>query len=78
MSADFLEPLSYSKWLKDGPTIRQLRPHILEVGIPHILNRKDEAVGVFGDAFLDVGVEADRQFFAFFLGLGGVYDLGAL
>lgn len=35
-------------------------------------------IGVFGDAFLDVGVEADCQLFALFLGLGKVNYFRAL
>lgn len=44
----------------DAPAIRQLRPDILEVCISHVVHAEDVDVGVFGDAFLDVGVEAER------------------
>ena len=34
------------------------------------MHAEDVDVGVSRDAFLDVGVEAEGEFFAFFLGLG--------
>ena len=46
--------------------------HVFEVGISHIVDAEDVDVGVEGDAFLDVGVEAEGQFFAFFLRFGEV------
>lgn len=50
--------------------IRQLRPYILQVIISHVLHAEDVDVGVLWDAFSDVGVEAEGEFFALFLGLG--------
>lgn len=46
--------------------------------VAHIVDAEDVEVGVLRDAFLDVGVEAERQLFAFLLGLGGVHNFGAL
>ena len=57
--------------------IRQLRPYVLEVVIPHVLYAEDVEVGVLRDAFADVGVEAEGEFFALFLGFCQVDDLGA-
>ena len=56
--------------------IRQLRAYILEVIIPHVLHAEYVDVGVLWDAFSDVGVEAEREFFAFFLSLGQVHYFG--
>ena len=40
------------------PAIRQFIPDLLQVGIPHVADVKDEAVLVVGDAFADVLEEA--------------------
>ena len=42
------------------------------------MHAEDVDVGVFRDAFLDVGVEFQGQFFAFFCDLGHVHHFGAL
>ena len=42
------------------------------------MDAEDVDVGVFGDAFLDVGVEFDGQFFALFGCFGHVHHFGAL
>ena len=39
---------------------------------------EDVDVGIFGDAFLDVGVELYGEFFAFLRGFGHVHHFGAL
>ena len=57
--------------------VRQLRPYILEVVVSHVLHAKDIDVGVMWDAFSDVGVEAEGEFFAFLWGFGQVDYLGA-
>ena len=40
-----------------SPAIAQLCPNIFEVIVSHIVDGEDVDVAVFGDAFLDVGVE---------------------
>lgn len=57
--------------------IRQLRPYIFEVVISHVLHAEDVDVGVLWDAFSDVCVEPEGEFFAFLLGFGQVDYLGA-
>ena len=47
-----------------------MRPDIFEVGIAHVVDAEDVNVWVFGDAFLNVGVETEGEFFAFLLGFG--------
>ena len=47
---------------------------ILEVCIAHIVDAEDVDVGVEGNTFLDVGVQAEGQFFPFLLGFGEVYN----
>ena len=42
------------------------------------MDAEDVDVGVFGDAFLDVGVELEGQFFAFLGRFGHVHRFGAL
>ena len=42
------------------------------------MDAEDVDVGVFGDAFLDVGVELEGEFFALLGGFGHVHHLGAL
>lgn len=42
------------------------------------MDAEDVDVGVFGDAFLDVGVEFDGEFFALFGGSGRVHHFGTL
>lgn len=42
------------------------------------MHAEDVDVEVFGDAFLDVGVEPDGELFAFLGGLGHVHHFGAL
>lgn len=44
---------------RGAPAIRQLAPHVFEVGVSHIVDAEDVDVWVFGDAFADVGVEFD-------------------
>ena len=51
--------------------------HVFEVCVSHVVDAEDVDVGVEGDAFLDVGVEAESQFFAFFLRFGDVDDFCA-
>lgn len=46
--------------------------------VAHVVDAEDVEVGVLRDAFLDVGVKAERELFAFLLGLGCVNDFGAL
>lgn len=58
--------------------VRQLRPHVLEVVVPHVVDAEDVDVGVLRDAIADVGVEPEGQFFALFLRFGEVHDFGAL
>lgn len=60
------------------PTIGQLTAHVFEVVVAHVVHAEDVEVGVLLDAFLDVGVEAQSEFFIFLLRLGGVDDFGAL
>ena len=55
-----------------------MRPDIFEIGITHVVHAEDVDVWVFGDAFLDVGVEFEGEFFALFGGLGHVHHFGAL
>jgi hypothetical protein len=45
--------------LDDAPAIAQLIAHILQIGIPHIVNAKDKAVLVLIKAFLDIGEKLD-------------------
>ena len=42
------------------------------------MDAEDVDVGVLGDAFLDVGVELESEFFALFGGLGHMHHFGAL
>ena len=42
------------------------------------MDAEDVDVGVFGDAFLDVGVEFEGEFFAFLGRFGHVHHFGAL
>lgn len=51
--------------------------HVFEVCVSHVVDAEDVDVGVEGDAFLDVGVEAEGQFFALFLRFGEMDDLCA-
>ena len=51
--------------------------HVFEVCVSHVVDAEDVDVGVEGDAFLDVGVEAEGQFFAFFLCFGEMDDFCA-
>lgn len=60
------------------PAIRELSPHVFEISIAHVVDAEDVQIRVFGDAFAHVGVELQRQFFAFSRGLGEVHDFGAL
>lgn len=60
------------------PAVSQMGSHILQVVVPHVVDAEDVEVGVLRDAFLDVGIKAERQLFAFLLGLGGVHNFGAL
>ena len=60
------------------PAIRQLTAHVFEVVVAHVVHAEDVEVGVLLDAFLDVGVETQSEFFVFFLRLRGVDDFGAL
>lgn len=39
------------------PAIAKLRAHVFEIGVAHVVDGEDVDVRVFGDAFLDVGVE---------------------
>lgn len=39
------------------PARTQLCPYIFEIGIPHVVHAKNVEVGVFRDAFTNVGVE---------------------
>ena len=55
-----------------------MRPDVFEVGIAHVVDAEDVDVGVLGDAFLDVGVELEGEFFALLGGLGHVHHFGAL
>ena len=45
------------KW--DVPAIKQLGAHVFEVCVSHVVDAEDVDVGVEGDTFLDVGVEAE-------------------
>lgn len=36
----------------------QIRPHVFQVIVPHVLDAEDVDVGELWNAFLDVGVEA--------------------
>ena len=65
-------------WKKNKPTIGQLRPHILEKGIAHIIHAEDIDVGVTGDRFADVGEQSQSQLFALFRRFGQVHDFCAL
>lgn len=56
----------------------QLRPHPLQVMVPHILDAEEVNVRVQRDAFADVGVEAESQFFALFLCFREVDDFCTL
>jgi hypothetical protein len=49
----------YSTKTGDAPAITQLVAHILQIGIPHIVNGKDEAVLVLIEAFSDIGEKLD-------------------
>lgn len=51
--------------------------HVFEVGIAHVVDGEDVNVGVLRDAFLDVGVEFEGQFFALFGRFGEVHHFGA-
>ena len=42
------------------------------------MDAEDVDVGVFGDAFLDVGVKFEGEFFALLGRLGHVHNFGAL
>ena len=55
-----------------------MRPDVFEVGVAHVVDAEDVDVRVLGDAFLDVGVEFEGEFFALFGGLGHVHHFGAL
>ena len=55
-----------------------MRPDVFEVGVAHVVDAEDVDVGVLGDAFLDVGVELEGEFFALLSGLGHVHHFGAL
>ncbi len=63
---------------RDLPAIRELRPDVFEICVAHVVYAEDVDVGVFGDAFLDVGVELHGEFFALFGGFGNVHHFGAL
>ena len=51
--------------------------NIFKVIVAHVVDREDVDVAVFGDAFLDVGVEFEGQLFAFFGRFGEVHDFCA-
>ena len=60
------------------PAIWELGPHVFQVGVSHVVHAEDVDVGVFGNAFLDVGVEFQGELFALFGGFGEVHDFGPL
>ena len=53
-------------------------PHVLEVGVAHVVDAEDVDVGVLRDAGLDAGVEFEGEFLALFGGFGHVHHFGAL
>ena len=55
-----------------------MRSYVFEICVAHVVDAEDVDVGVFGDAFLDVGVEFDGQFFALSSRLRHVHHFGAL
>ena len=55
-----------------------MRPDVFEICIAHVVHAEDVDVGVFGDAFLDVGVELEGEFFALLGCLGHMHHFGAL
>jgi len=60
------------------PTVCKLGAYVFEVGVAHILNGENEAELVLVDRFSDIGEELECSFFAFFVNLREVHDLGAL
>lgn len=60
------------------PAVAQFGPDVFEICVPHVVDAEDVDVGVLRDAFLDVGVEADGQFFALFVRFGKVHHSCAL
>ena len=55
-----------------SPAVREFSSDVLEVVVAHILHAEDVKVRVLVDAFLNVGVDTQRQLFALFLCFGGV------
>ena len=55
-----------------------MRPAVFEISVAHVVDAEDVDVGVFGDAFLDVGVKFDGELFAFLGGFGSVHHFGTL
>ena len=41
--------------LENAPAIAQLVTHILQIGIPHVLNGKDKALLILIQTFSDIG-----------------------
>jgi hypothetical protein len=61
------------------PAVTKLSAHILQVGVPHVIDRKDEKMVIFLDAFPDVGVQTAGLLLVIFLGsLGLVNDARTL
>lgn len=71
-----------SKYRKIGswnkPAIRQVRPHVLEKGVAHVIDAEDIDVRVLWDCFADVRVQPQTELFPFFGGFGEVDDFCAL
>ena len=53
-------------------------PDVFEVGVAHVVDAENVDVGVLGDAFLNIGVELEGEFFTLLGGLGHVHHFGAL
>lgn len=61
------------------PAVTELSAHILQIGVPHVIDRKDEKMVIFLDAFPDVGVQTAGLLLVIFLGsLGLVNDARTL
>ena len=60
------------------PTIAELRPHVFQVRVAHVLDAEHPQRIVLLDAFLDVGVQPPSQLFALLVRLRQVDDPLAL
>lgn len=66
-------------WQSNVPTVSKLGAHILQIGIPHIVYRKDKQVIIFLETFSDIGVQTAGLLLVVLLdGLGLVDDARTL